>query len=80
MPFSAADCYNKNVTIHFGRCPVRAVFDEAVASLRRNREILEKMKFIDLALPALDDSFSDALRRFNDAEVNKVVFKPHGFH
>lgn len=78
-PFRAADCYKKNVSIQFGRCPVHAVFDEAVASLCDNREILEKMNFIDLILPSLDKSFSDALRRFNAAETNKVVFKPHGF-
>lgn len=37
------------------------------------------MNFIDLILPSLDESFSDALRRFNAAETDKVVFKSHGF-
>lgn len=34
-----------------------------------NQEILERMNFIDLILPSLDESFSDVLRRLNAAET-----------
>ncbi len=78
LPFSAADCYNKNVHIQFGRCPARYVFDEALQALIRNKGIIEKMEFIDLVLPGLDESAVDAVRRFERAEYNKVVFKPNG--
>ncbi|KAI1620001.1 chaperonin 10-like protein [Exophiala viscosa] len=78
IPFSAGDCYNKNIRIEFGRCPIRAVWDEALASLIRNKATIEDMKFIDLVLPTLDESYADALARFERGELNKVVFKPNG--
>ncbi|KAH8586245.1 chaperonin 10-like protein [Bisporella sp. PMI_857] len=78
LPFSAADCYNKNIHIQFGRCPARHVFADALQALIRNQSTVENMGFIDLILPDLDNSFSDALERFERAELNKVVFKPNG--
>jgi len=78
LPFSAADCYNKNIHIQFGRCPLRVVFTDALNTLIRNKDLIEKMKFIDLVLPQLDESSVDALKRFERGELNKVVFKPNG--
>lgn len=78
LPFSAADCYNRNVHIQFGRCPARYIFNEALQALIRNKATIEKMGFIDVILPELDESYSDALARFERGEVNKVVFKPNG--
>lgn len=78
LPFSATDCYNKDIHIHFGRCPINVVFKDALATLIRNKDLIEKMKFVDLVLPGLDDSFADALARFEKGELNKVVFKPNG--
>lgn len=78
LPFSAGDCYNKNIHIRFGRCPLRVVFSDALATLIRNKELITKMNFIDLVLPSLDESFADALNRFERGELNKVVFKPNG--
>ncbi|VUC32175.1 unnamed protein product [Clonostachys rosea] len=78
LPFSAADCYNRDVHIQFGRCPIRVVFEDALATLIHNKDLVEKMNFIDLVLPGLDESFEDALKRFERGELNKVVFKPNG--
>ncbi|CAM1502192.1 Fc.00g041760.m01.CDS01 [Cosmosporella sp. VM-42] len=36
------------------------------------------VNFIDLVLPGLDESFEDALKRFERGELNKVIFKPNG--
>jgi hypothetical protein len=66
------------VHIQFGRCPLKAVWDGALASLVRNKEIIKQLNFIDLVLPELDESYQDALSRFERGEVNKVVFKPNG--
>ena len=44
----------------------------------RNKATIEDMKFIDLVLPTLDESYADALARFERGELNKVVFKPNG--
>lgn len=80
LPFTAADCYNKNIHIQFGRCPVRHVFNDALQALIRNKDTIERLKFIDLVVPGLDESYSDALQKFEKAKVNKVVFKPNGIN
>ncbi len=54
------------------------MWDDALASLVRNKALIEEMKFIDLVLPSLDESYADALARFERGELNKVVFKPNG--
>ncbi|RFU28953.1 hypothetical protein B7463_g7394, partial [Scytalidium lignicola] len=78
IPFSGSEAYNKNVHIQFGRCPVRSVFDDAFKSLIKNREKVQS--FVDVIVPSLDDSFSDALKRFEKNEVFKVVYKPNGLN
>jgi hypothetical protein len=80
MPFTAAECYNKNVHIQFSRCNARTVFADALQALIRNKETIKKMNFIDVIMPTLDEACIDALRKFERAEVNKVVFKPNGMH
>lgn len=78
MPFSASDCYYKDIHIQFGRCPVRAVFEDALRTLVRNKELVVEMGFVDLVLPGLDESYASALNQFERGELNKVVFKPNG--
>lgn len=73
MPITAADCYNKNLTIQFGRCSVRAVFEDALAALLRNKSKIESLNFLDVTLKGLDASYKSALERFDKGEVNKVV-------
>lgn len=78
LPFTAADCYNKNIHIQFGRCPARHVFEDALKVMVRNQDLIKQMGFIDKVLPALDESYADALSKFEQGELNKVVFKPNG--
>jgi len=54
---------------------VRHIFDEALEALIRNKTLIEEMGFIDLIVPGFD-GHAEALRKFEAAEVNKVVFKP----
>jgi len=77
MPFSAGECYDKNLQLEFGCCPVATIFDDALEVLVRNKEAVENLSFIDVVLPGLDDSYADALRRFDAGEVNKVIFRPN---
>ncbi|KAK9474892.1 chaperonin 10-like protein [Dipodascopsis tothii] len=72
MPFSATDAYDKNVSAHFGRCPVRSVFADALAVLRAHAAKLDG--FVDTVLPL--DACVDAYARFDRREVRKIVFKP----
>ena len=76
IPFSAGDAYNRNVFIQFGRCSVRTVFQDALEALFRNKDKLQD--FVDVVLPALDESFAPALDKFEKNQVNKGVYKPHG--
>ncbi|KAF9888861.1 hypothetical protein FE257_008230 [Aspergillus nanangensis] len=78
LPFTAAECYDKDIHIRFGRLPLHAVFEDALAVLVRNKDLITKLSLIDLVVPALDESFSDALSRFEKGELTKVVFKPNG--
>lgn len=40
VPFTAAEAYNKNVRVQFGRCPVRAVFPKALELLQQKEHLL----------------------------------------
>ena len=40
IPISAAEMYAKNIRIQFGRCPVRAVFPEALELLKKKHHLL----------------------------------------
>ncbi|KAK5282187.1 hypothetical protein LTR11_004448 [Exophiala xenobiotica] len=76
LPFTGDEAYQKNVHIQFGRCPVRSVFNDALASLVRNKD---KMKgLVDLIIPVLDQTCVEALHRFEKNQHFKVVFKPNG--
>lgn len=48
IPFSGADAYNKNIRIQFGRCPVRAVFPEALELLKKKSHLLGYAPPLDL--------------------------------
>jgi len=76
VPFTAEEAYNRNTFIQFGRCPCHAVFKDALEVFLRNKDKFED--FVDVVLPALDESYADALTKFEKNQVNKVVFKPHG--
>lgn len=71
IPFTANEAYNKNVSIQFGRCPVRAIFKHALDVLQQKQGDLSML--IDCFLP-----LSDAVKGyelFNTMKVQKVIFK-----
>lgn len=39
IPISGAEAYAKNLTMRFGRCPVRAVFADALEVLKRRSHV-----------------------------------------
>ncbi|KIW37492.1 uncharacterized protein PV06_10531 [Exophiala oligosperma] len=43
LPFTALECYQKNLNINLGRAPVRTVFDEAMEVVAANKEKLASM-------------------------------------
>lgn len=64
-------CYGKNVTMAFGRCPVRSVFGEA---LKLFQEIYPKVAFLGGKTMALEDA-PQAYKDFEARRTNKIVFK-----
>ncbi|KAK0642556.1 putative zinc-binding alcohol dehydrogenase, partial [Lasiodiplodia hormozganensis] len=70
FPFTATQAYDKNVTLHLGRCPVASVFPEAL-------ECLEKVQGKLGCLTETVVPLSEAVAYydvFNRMEVQKVIF------
>ena len=61
----------KNVTMAFGRCPVRSIFEEALALLVEEQN---KVSFLCETTMSLEDA-PQAYKGFEQRKVLKVVFK-----
>lgn len=71
LPFSGLDCYLKNVTIQFGRCPAWSLFPESVKILEKHQD---KFKgFFDSKIELED--VSRGFDIFDKHLVNKVVIE-----
>lgn len=63
--------YGKNVTTAFGRCPVRSIFEEALALLVQEQK---KVAFLCGKTMSLEDA-PQAYREFEQRKHHKIVFK-----
>jgi threonine dehydrogenase-like Zn-dependent dehydrogenase len=78
VPYSGRQLYDKNVSLDFGRCPVRAMFPMALDLLLRRQDIfgevggetslVEKIVGFDIAAKTYDD--------FEKGRCGKVLFDP----
>ncbi|ODV89696.1 hypothetical protein CANCADRAFT_32873 [Tortispora caseinolytica NRRL Y-17796] len=71
FPFTAWDTYCKNLTIQFGRCPVRHLFPEALKLL--NEKANDLLFLTDHIMP-LEDA-KEGYKLFDERKVQKVIFK-----
>ena len=71
LPLNGLMCYGKNVTMAFGRCPVRSIFEEALALLVKEQD---KVSFLCGTTMSLEDA-PQAYKDFEQRKVLKVVFK-----
>ncbi|KAH7233868.1 chaperonin 10-like protein [Fusarium redolens] len=71
IPLNGLLCYGKNVTMAFGRCPVRSIFEEALDVLHREQR---KVGFLCGKTMSLEDA-PQAYKDFEARKVHKVVFK-----
>jgi len=78
LPFTGRQCYNKNISLDFGRCPARAMFPPAFDLLVKRQDI-----FGGVGQPAsLIDRICDfsqaaeSYRAFDKGEIGKVIFDP----
>ncbi|OCT51771.1 alcohol dehydrogenase [Cladophialophora carrionii] len=69
IPFTATQAYQKNVSMSFGRAPVRAVFEDALALLRANQDKLQS--FITHRLPL--SSAAQGYELFDKQMARKVL-------
>lgn len=78
VPFTGQQLYDKNVSLDFGRCPVRAMFPMALDILLRRQDIfgevggeislIDKVVGFDVAAEAYED--------FDKGRCGKVLFDP----
>jgi len=71
IPISGNEAYAKNVRIQFGRCPVRALFPEALDVLKRRSHLFGFMA--DKIMPL--EKAVEGYDLFDQMKVQKVVFK-----
>uniref|UniRef100_A0A0B7KKD7 Enoyl reductase (ER) domain-containing protein n=1 Tax=Bionectria ochroleuca TaxID=29856 RepID=A0A0B7KKD7_BIOOC len=70
LTFDGPSLYAKNLTIAWGRCPVRGIFEEALECLSK---VHEKLAFLCQCRMKLEQA-PEAYKLFNDRKVHKVLF------
>ena len=63
--------YGKNVTMAFGRCPVRSIFEDALKLLVQEQK---KVAFLCGKTMSLEEA-PQAYKDFEQRKVQKIVFK-----
>ncbi|KAI5804455.1 S-glutathione dehydrogenase [Geopyxis carbonaria] len=71
IPFSGAEAYGKNLKIQFGRCPVRAVFPDALELLKKRSHLLGFMADKIMPLTGAKEGYEI----FDTMKVQKVIFQ-----
>ncbi|RMZ88450.1 hypothetical protein DV736_g4325, partial [Chaetothyriales sp. CBS 134916] len=71
LPLNGLLCYGKNITMAFGRCPVRSIFEEALSLLVKEQD---KVAFLCKTIMPLEDA-PQAYKDFEARKIHKVVFK-----
>ncbi|KAK5117110.1 hypothetical protein LTR85_009041 [Meristemomyces frigidus] len=71
FPVNGLLLYGKNVTMAFGRCPVRSIFEEALALLVQEQK---KVAFLCGKTMSLEEA-PKAYEDFEQRKVHKIVFK-----
>ena len=77
FPIPPPSLYDKNVSLAFGRCPVRALIEPASTVLQKYHHVFSASGFIDRIVPIRDeDAVKEAYSAFDQGKVGKVVFAP----
>ncbi|KAG0647209.1 Glutathione-dependent formaldehyde dehydrogenase, partial [Hyphodiscus hymeniophilus] len=72
IPWSGNEAYGKNLKIQMGRCPVRSVFEEALAVLEKKQHLLDFMTNKIMPMSQAVEGYD----LFNKMLVQKVIFEP----
>ncbi|CAZ83555.1 unnamed protein product [Tuber melanosporum] len=71
IPFTGKEAYDKNVRVQFGRCPVRAVFPEALELLKKKSHLLGFMADKIMPMTQAEEGYD----LFDKMKVQKVIFR-----
>ena len=71
LPLNGLLCYGKNMTMAFGRCPVRSIFEDALKLLVQEQK---KVAFLCGKTMSLEEA-PQAFKDFEARKVLKIVFK-----
>lgn len=78
FPLTGWACFDKNISISFGRCPVRAIFPLATDLLHRRQDVFglvgTTVSLVDRVM-SIDDA-PEAYRLFDSGESGKILFDP----
>lgn len=72
ITFDGPTLYAKNVSITWGRCPVRGIFEDALACLT---DVQEKVAFLCEREIGIEHA-GEAYRLFNERKVHKILLRP----
>ncbi|OAX39893.1 hypothetical protein K503DRAFT_715624 [Rhizopogon vinicolor AM-OR11-026] len=78
VPYKGVELYNKNVSLDFGRCPVRAMFPMALELLLKRQDVLGSVGG-ETSLVEKIVGFDDAAQIYDDfdkGKCGKVLFDP----
>lgn len=78
VPYKGVELYDKNVSLDFGRCPVRAMFPMALELLLKRQDVLGSVGG-ETSLVEKIASFDDAVQVYDDfdkGKCGKVLFDP----
>ncbi|KAL2867743.1 alcohol dehydrogenase family protein [Aspergillus lucknowensis] len=71
IPWTGNEAYGKNLQIQMGRCPVRSIFEDALALLEKKQDVLDFMVTDIRPLSAALQGYED----FNQMKSQKVIFE-----
>lgn len=78
FPINGDALYSKNVSLAFGRCPVRSIFPYCVELLRSRQDIFSvgaEASMIEKVVPFEEESAKEAYAMFNEGKCGKVLFR-----
>lgn len=70
LPFKGPDVYNKNLRLQFGRCPVRALFLEALDMLVEKQALFQSFISHRMSLTQAPEAYD----MFDQRLARKVIF------
>jgi threonine dehydrogenase-like Zn-dependent dehydrogenase len=71
IPFTGNEAYNKNISIQFGRCPVRSIFAESFDLFKKSHKQLDCLSG---HIMKLDDAV-EAYDLFEKKKIQKIIFE-----